>query len=329
MDSLQTCRIYIHIADQISQLITDGEFPLGSLLPPERDLALRFGVSRSSIREGLIALEVRGIIDVRVGSGARVLERPGAVVGESPEALQLKLDPELGIELDLGVEVPPFSILQARRAIEPECAALAAMNATDAQLSQIDLAFRRNVADNDRPSATHPGDRLFHIRIAEASGNPAYAMFVTQLIGQRYGAMFRRLQRLYTPEDMPRRSEHEHAVILAAIQQRRSEGARMAMRNYLDFIATAHTARFLAHQRIDAMISDDGQPPLRLRPCDLAFGRNLTDPDLGEVARRSGRYARRVTRWHDDLSAGCSDSRGRAATNLHRSDAEPLLGLRG
>nr|WP_295672152.1 GntR family transcriptional regulator [Sphingomonas sp.] len=53
MDSLQTRRIYIHIADQISQLITDGEFPLGSLLPPERDLALRFGVSRSSIREGV------------------------------------------------------------------------------------------------------------------------------------------------------------------------------------------------------------------------------------------------------------------------------------
>jgi DNA-binding FadR family transcriptional regulator len=234
MDSIQPRRIYLQIADQISALIQSGEFPVGSLLPPERDLAIRFAVSRSSIREGLIALEVRGIVDVRVGSGARVVELPGAATGESPEALLLALDPELGIALDLGVEVPPFSILQARRAIEPECAALACVNATDGQIAQIEAAYRRNVADNARGSTTHPGDRLFHIRIAEASGNPAYAMFVTQLVGQRYGAMFRRLQRLYTPDDMPHRSEHEHAMILAAIQQRRSQSARMAMCNHLD-----------------------------------------------------------------------------------------------
>jgi GntR family transcriptional repressor for pyruvate dehydrogenase complex len=234
MDSLQPRRIYLHIAEQILQLIANGEFPIGSLLPPERDLAARFSVSRSSIREGLIALEVRGIIDVRVGSGARVIELPDATRDDPTEALLLPLDPELGIELDLGVEVPPFSILQARRAIEPECAALAAVNATDAQVAQIEAAFRRNIADNDRGSTTHPGDRLFHILIAEASGNAAYAMFITQLVGRRYGAMFRRLQRLYTPDDMPRRSEHEHAMILAAIQQRRPESARMVMRNHLD-----------------------------------------------------------------------------------------------
>lgn len=234
MDRLQPRRIYLQIADQISDLITGGEFPVGSLLPPERDLATRFAVSRSSIREGLIALEVRGVVDVRVGSGARVVEMPGIATPETAEALLLSLDPELGIALDLGVEVPPFSILQARRAIEPECAALAATHASDAQITQIEAAFRRNVIDNDRGSTTHPGDRLLHIRIAEASGNPAYAMFITQLVGQRYGAMFRRLQRLYTPDDMPRRSEHEHAMIVACIQQRRPESARMAMRNHLD-----------------------------------------------------------------------------------------------
>src|SRR6478752_10769153 len=74
--SIETRRLYRQIADQIRALIKRGEFVAGSRLPPERDLAKQLGVSRPSVREALIALEVEGLADVRIGSGIYVL-RPG------------------------------------------------------------------------------------------------------------------------------------------------------------------------------------------------------------------------------------------------------------
>lgn len=232
-DTLASRRIYTQVAGRLSQMIAEGRFAPGSYLPPERELAQRFGVSRSSIREGIIALEVRGLVDVRVGAGVlvRSADAEDRLLAARTSAA---IDPELGLDLDPFVEIPPFAILQARRLIEPECAALAARLATPAQLDLIAAAFARNVEDNDAGSRTHPGDRLFHIRIAEASGNAAYLAILIQLLGHGYGPVFRRLQALYTPDDMPRRSEDEHRRILDALLVRKAEGARMAMRNHLD-----------------------------------------------------------------------------------------------
>src|SRR3989442_3066300 len=71
--SIDPRRLYRQIADQIRGLIKNGEFPAGSRLPPERDLARQLGVSRPSVREALIALEVEGMVEVRIGSGIYVL----------------------------------------------------------------------------------------------------------------------------------------------------------------------------------------------------------------------------------------------------------------
>jgi DNA-binding FadR family transcriptional regulator len=65
-------RLYRQIAEQVRQLMVSGEFALGSRLPAERDLAVQLGVSRPSVREALIALEVEGMIEVRTGSGIYV-----------------------------------------------------------------------------------------------------------------------------------------------------------------------------------------------------------------------------------------------------------------
>src|SRR4249920_568367 len=71
--SIEPRRLYRQIADQIRTLVRSGEFPPGSRLPPERDLAKQLGVSRPSVREALIALEVEGLVEVRIGSGIYVL----------------------------------------------------------------------------------------------------------------------------------------------------------------------------------------------------------------------------------------------------------------
>ncbi|ATF89295.1 FadR/GntR family transcriptional regulator [Burkholderia gladioli] len=249
---IQNRRLYQQIADKLGALIEAGDFPPGSYLPPERELAEQFGVSRTSVREALIALGVSGRVSVRVGDGVKVRQpEAGAVPAAVPVRAAaygipdvpdgklaplgiVEVDPELGIALDLDTEIPPFALLQARRLIEPEAAALAAKHGSQMQIAAIHAAFLRNQEDNRSGSLTHPGDRLFHIRIAEASDNPPYALIIKQLLAHKYDPMFRRLQSLYMSNDMPHRSELEHREILDAIRARDAGAARRAMAGHLD-----------------------------------------------------------------------------------------------
>jgi len=120
LQAVEPRRLYRQIADQIRRLIARGRLAPGERLPAERDLARRLGVSRPSLREALIALEVQGLLDVRVGSGIYVA-RPA---GGAPAA-------------PLGDDSGPFEVIRARWMIEGECAALAARHATAAQLRAI------------------------------------------------------------------------------------------------------------------------------------------------------------------------------------------------
>ena len=241
VQSIRSRRLYQQIADQLRGMIESGEFPPGSYLPAERELSQQFGVSRTSLREALIALEVIGLVRVKVGDGVQVIEAaPGTtkagVLSQAARSAPWELDPELSVEPDFDAEVPPFSLLQARRLVEPEAAALAAENASDEELAGIREAYEQNMADNEAGSTTHPGDRLLHVRIADASGNPAYALLIRHLLGHKYGAMFQRMQELYTPRDMPHRSENEHRAIVDAICAREPAAARKAMRTHLDSV---------------------------------------------------------------------------------------------
>src|SRR5512140_3135570 len=104
--SIEPRRLYRQIAEQIRTLIKSGEFKAGGRLPPERDLARQLGVSRPSVREALIALEVEGLVEVRIGSGIYVTGLPRAAPPTESE------QPAAG----------PFELLRARYVIESECA---------------------------------------------------------------------------------------------------------------------------------------------------------------------------------------------------------------
>ncbi|MEH6641286.1 FadR/GntR family transcriptional regulator [Vreelandella glaciei] len=242
IQAIRSQRLYRQIADQLQQLIHAGEFPPGTLLPPERELANSLGVSRASVREALIALEVVGQVAVKVGHGVVVLETSSAtmepVMRAAARTEPWALDPEFESEMELNLdeEIPPFSLLQTRRYLEPEIAALAALSASEEDLKAIRLAFERNVADNANGGRNCAGDRLLHIRIAEASGNAAYALVIKHLLGHQYGAMFRRLQELFTETDMPQRSQDDHERIVNAIESRDPIAARHAMEVHLDHV---------------------------------------------------------------------------------------------
>ena len=213
-------RLYRQIADQIAALIERGEYGVGQRLPPERDLAKQLGVSRPSVREALIALEVEGYVEVRVGSGVYVLRPPTADAGER-----------------LPADSGPFELIKARWLIEAECAALAAKQATRAQVRAMEDALDAMQADRDKGVMPLGADRLFHLRIAEASGNSALALVVKTLWDQRTGPLFLRLEHHFDTPALWTVAIREHREIVAAIERHDAAAARGAMRRHMNHAA--------------------------------------------------------------------------------------------
>jgi DNA-binding FadR family transcriptional regulator len=218
--TIEPRRLYRQIADQIRALIRSGEFPAGSRLPPERDLAKQLGVSRPSVREALIALEVEHLVEVRIGSGIYVLGPAGRADGEEPPAVH--------------AEAGPFELLRARYVIEGECAALAAKSAKKPQLAAIEDALdamRREFEADKQPLA---GDRLFHVRIAEATGNGALVAVVKMLWEERTGPLYKQLEHHYDTPALWSSAMAEHRSVVKAIAAHDAPGARAAMQRHLN-----------------------------------------------------------------------------------------------
>jgi len=215
--SIEPRRLYRQIADQIRGLIKSGEFPAGSRLPPERDLARQLGVSRPSVREALIALEVEGMVEVRIGSGIYVLVGSETLAVNGPDAT-----------------AGPFELLRARYVIESECAALAAKSAKKAHVHALEDALAemdRDLADGRQPL---PADRLFHLRIAEATGNGALVAVVKLLWEERMGPLYKQLEHHYDAPGLWHAAIAEHRGVLKAIVARDSALARTMMQHHLN-----------------------------------------------------------------------------------------------
>jgi DNA-binding FadR family transcriptional regulator len=217
LQAVDNRRLYRQIADQIAALIERGEYGVGRRLPPERDLAKQLGVSRPSVREALIALEVEGYVEVRVGSGVYVRDsHPSKAHAQLPE--------------DSG----PFELIRARWLIESECAALAAKAATRAQVRAMEEALDQMAADCGKGTMPLASDRLFHLRIAEASGNSALALVVQTLWDQRTGPLFLRLEHHFDTPALWTVAIREHREIAHAIASHDAAAARTAMRRHMD-----------------------------------------------------------------------------------------------
>ena len=208
-------KLYQRIAQEIEQLIAAGTFKPGARLPAERQLAQSLDVSRSSLREALSELEMAGVLEIRIGSGAYVKRRPPARTARANH------------------ELPPFDVLRARRIVEAETAALAALQSTPAQHKQLAAALAqlgREMRANRMPS---PADRDFHVCIAHASGNAALAMLVERLWLESQGPLGQRMEALYVTRGRKRDNIEEHRAVFGAIVAGDPVAARRAMRRHL------------------------------------------------------------------------------------------------
>jgi GntR family transcriptional regulator, hexuronate regulon transcriptional repressor len=212
-----TRKLYRQVADSIMASIKSGDYKPGSRLPSERDLAASFKVSRPTIREAMIALEILGLVESRHGSGIYITEHPPAAgVGAD--------------DLDIGA----FELTEARRLFEGEAAALAATIITDEQLDEIEAIIADMVKENNRKQTGELADRRFHVAIAQATRNTAITTVIENLWDIRYKSPLCRnmLERARSVGVQPRISEHRR--ILAALRKRDPKAARAAMREHLE-----------------------------------------------------------------------------------------------
>ena len=218
IQSIDTRRVYQQIADQLCQLIEAGEFPVDSRLPSERDLAEKFRVSRPSVREALIALEVAGLVQIRMGSGVYVCKpEHGRQRGRMPEK-----------------DFAPFEVIQARLLIEAEIAAQAALCRSDEHVALLEqvLAQMISLARGNRNPLD--ADREFHAVLARATGNQVLASMVEQMFDARMGVLFSRLSNYFDTMSTWDQAIREHRAILRAVKARDADRARLAMRHHME-----------------------------------------------------------------------------------------------
>lgn len=216
LKQVETKRLYQHIADQIRSLIQSGGFAQGTRLPPERDLAQQLGVSRPSLREALIALEIAGSVEIRQGSGVYVCrspERPGSAIAAMGES--------------------PSELMQARAALEGAVIVLAVAHITPEGLAQLRNALDGMRAHIEAGRSPLEQDRAFHLCIAAMSGNSVLVRMVAELFDERHSPISERLSGHAETSQTWVAALSEHEAIYRAIEEHDPLAAQAAMRTHL------------------------------------------------------------------------------------------------
>lgn len=224
LQTIESQRLYRKVADQIARLIREEHWTRGERLPAEREMAQQLGVSRPTVREAIIALELLGMVEVRTGAGIYVADYHA----DPP--------PSLFEAEDQGPS--PFELIAARRVFEGETAAIAAEQSTAQDLKGMLQAIEKMEQDIEKGvqlvTSQEDGDRLFHSRVAATTRNSVIQSIVEQLWeGMRrplFAAICRRVQ---MPENA-RRAVQDHRAIYAEIAGGNMQGARAAMHCHLD-----------------------------------------------------------------------------------------------
>ncbi|MFL9869635.1 FadR/GntR family transcriptional regulator [Paraburkholderia fungorum] len=216
MKSTEPKRLYQSVAAEILALIRKEEFPAGERLPPERELALKLGVSRPSLREALIALEIGGQIEIRMGSGVYV--RDGSANDVSAMGA-------------LGDS--PSELMQARAAIEGSVVVLASARMTAATLDRLRRMIERMRRLAAAGKSPVEADRQFHMLIAETAGNSVLSRFVGELFDGRHDPIAAAMRGHTESAQTWTAAVQEHEDVLKALQAGDPIAAQTAMRAHL------------------------------------------------------------------------------------------------
>ncbi|GAF46102.1 GntR family transcriptional regulator [Rhodococcus wratislaviensis] len=211
-------RLYEVIVEQLCSHIADNEMVPGDRLPAERELAAKLGVSRASLSQALVALEVQGVLSVRHGDGAVLVRRPA-------EERVIKALREHADRLP--------DIIEAREALEVKLAGLAAERRTDAEMAAIDSAISMMESEISAGDRGVVGDEMFHEAITTAAHSSLLAKLmheISELVRET------RIESLSQTE-RPRASLEGHKKIADAVRRQDSVAAARAMAAHIRMVS--------------------------------------------------------------------------------------------
>ncbi|HEU5438443.1 MAG TPA: FadR/GntR family transcriptional regulator [Ktedonobacterales bacterium] len=210
-------KLFERIVEQIQGRIVRGELRAGDRLPPERELALAFGASRTAVREALKTLAQMGLVDMRPGRGTIITDNTFDAMRSS-----------LGLMLRVG-QHSPDALVELRQIIEPEIAALAAERATETHIAALREAVEMMERSLRRADTYIEADNRFHRTLALASRNPLIVSLVDSIVG----LLSEQRARIFSVPGGPERGQVYHKTLLDAVERRDVERARTAMRAHL------------------------------------------------------------------------------------------------
>src|ERR1700685_2172087 len=216
---VRTSRLYEQIVQQIEESILKGSLKAGDQLPAERELAMRFGVSRTAVREAVKALREKGLVEAYSGRGTFITDGTSQAVRQSFDLM-----------VKIGQPEGSTDLAEVRRLLEPEIAALAAERAQEsdrATLREAVAVMDRSLKDAD---AYIEADLDFHLALAEAAANP----LILSLIDSIVGLLREQRLRIFQVEGGPQRGQIHHKRILEGMEKRDAKMARDAMKAHLE-----------------------------------------------------------------------------------------------
>jgi GntR family transcriptional regulator, transcriptional repressor for pyruvate dehydrogenase complex len=216
--TVRTSRLYEQIVEQIEDSILKGALKPGDQLPAERELAVRFGVSRTAVREAIKALHEKGLVEAYSGRGTFITDGTSRAIRQS-----------LDLMIKIGQADSSIHLEEVREILEPEIAALAATRIEEGQLGMMREAIAVMDQQRDDPSAYIEADLDFHLALAEAAANP----LILSLIDSIVGLLREQRMRIFDVDGGQDRGQVHHRQILAAVGAGNPVKAREAMREHL------------------------------------------------------------------------------------------------
>jgi GntR family transcriptional repressor for pyruvate dehydrogenase complex len=216
---LRTSRLYEQIIEQIEASILSGELKAGDQLPAERELAVKFGVSRTAVREAVKALREKGLVEAYSGRGTFITNGTSQAIRQSLDLMMKIGQPDGGVHL-----------AEMRLILEPGIAGLAATRVEEQHLTAMRDAIAVMDGARQDPDAFIEADLDFHLALAEAAANP----MILSLLDSIVGLLREQRLRIFNVEGGPERGQFHHKRILAAIESRDPERARQAMHAHLE-----------------------------------------------------------------------------------------------
>lgn len=215
---VRTSRLYEQIVQQIEESIVKGNLKPGDQLPAERELAQRFGVSRTAVREAVKALREKGLVEAYSGRGTFITDGTTQAVRQS-----------LDLMVKIGQPDGSTHLAEVRAILEPEIAALAAARIQEPELATMREAVAVMDGAQQDPDAFIEADLDFHLALAEGAGNP----LILSLLDSIVGLLREQRLRIFNVPGGPARGQIHHRKILEAVERHDVEKARETMRAHL------------------------------------------------------------------------------------------------